>query len=503
MLKLILYLSFSGTTIITTTPNGSFDYLEYDNYAHVVEGEFITESADSVYLRVTEVWTGSSETGDELTLFIWSSTFLEQGEKALFIADSTGMLQCLGHAREGFYILIGNTSPNILTVDDLELLSRGDEPEFNKHESQITVRFPLSSEVIDITVAPTENGRRIISNYLPWNDLDPFGNICSGYTDMTELGMIPSEDDLYQGVQLGIFAGDVRKYSGGTYFIDLWPKYPCFASIQNMDNFHEYGSIPVYMFRIEMENEDYWSIGLPDEAIMVSAGRDFYLRGRQRWASEDTRRYLENFDLFFRTFASGGSGYSSRGTILRIDDMDRELNRPLLATMLEVLKDRPISGTLYFVESDDSEPELYSDCTISLYTPTFEIAATCDTTTMDALINDVTLSINDTGSAILEYDGRTFPQIHMNLGFPWSGVHPPIRQYTYAVFDYPGDGDYYLLLHFSSVRQSTYIDGADDMLISALIHYWIKDGIIEGKIYKLDRISFETEHIGTFSMSKI
>lgn len=502
MLLLIFLLSFFATTTITI-PAGEFDYLEYDHYAHVVEGEFITESADSVYLRVTEVWTGSSETGDVLTLAARSSTFLEQGEKALFIADSTGALRCFGLAREGFYDLVGNTSPNILTVDDLELLSLGDEPEFNKHESHINIRFPLSSEVIDITVAPTENGRRITSSYPLWNDLDPFGNICSGFANMTELGMIPSEDDLYQGVQLGIFAGDVRKYDGGIYFIDLWPKYPCFASIQNMDDFYEYGSIPVYMFRIEMDNEDYWSIGLPEEAIMVSAGRDFYLRGRQRYASEATRRYLDDFNLFFRTFASSGDPYSSRGTILRIDDMERELDRPLLVTMLEELKDRPISGALYFVESDDCEPELYSECTISLYTPSFEIAATCDTTTMDALINDVTLSFNDTGSAILEYNGRTFPQIHTNLGFPWSGNHPPIRQYTYAVFDYPGDGDYYLLLHFSSVRQSTYIDGADDMLISELIHHWIKDGIIEGKIYKLDSTSFEIGHVGTFSMSKI
>ena len=182
--------------------------------------------------------------------------------------------------------------------------------------------------------------------------------------------------------------------------------------------------------------------------------------------------------------------------------MDQELNRSLLVTMLEVLKDEPISGTLYFVESDDSEPEPYSDCTISLYTPTFEIAANCDTT-LDALNNDVTLSFNDTGSAILEYDGSTFPQIHMNLGFPWSGIHPPIRQFTYAVFDYPGDGACYLLLHFSSVRQDTYIDGADDMLISALIDYWLKDGTIEGKIYKLDRTSFETEQVGTLLMSKL
>ncbi len=398
--------------------------------------------------------------------------------------------------------MVGRTSPNILTVDDLNLLSRGDEPEFNMHESQITVRFPLSSEVIDITVAPTENGRRTTSSYPLWNDLDPFGNICSGYANMTEFGMMPSGEDLYRGIQLGSFAGDVQSYSYGTYYIDLWPKYPCFASVQNMDDFYEYGSIPVYMFRIEMDNEDYWPIGLPEEAYMVSAGRDFYLRGRQRYVSEDTRRYLDNFSLFFRAFASGGSSYSSRGIILKINDMDRALNRPLLTTMLEVLKDGPISGILYFSESDDSEPELYSECTINLYTPIFEIAATCDTT-HDALINEVTLSFNDTGSAILEYDGRTFPQIHTNLGFPWSGIHPPIRQYTYAVFDYPGDGDYYLLLHFSSVRQATYIDGADDMLISALIHHSIKDSIIEGKFFKLNRTIFETEQVGTFSMSKI
>lgn len=485
-----------------TIPTGAFDYLEYDHYAHVVEGMFITESADSVYLRVTEAWTGSSETGDELAFSTRFSTFLEQGQKALFIADSTGALLCFGPARDGFYILVGNTSPNILTVDDLELLSNGLGPEFNNHESYITVHFPFSSENIDIRVIPSEYGRRTRSSYSEWDNMDPFGAICSGNNYMTEFSMLPTGEDLYLGVQLGTFTGDVQKYTEGVYYIDVWPKYPCFGSIQSIEDFYEYGTVPFYVFKIEMENPDYWAIGLPDEAYMVSAGRDFHLKGRQRYVSEDTRRHLDDSSLFFRAFASGGSSYSSRSTLLRINDMDRESNRPLLAAMLEVLKDGPISGTLYFVESDDTEPEPYSDCTINLYTPNFEITAICDTT-LDAFIDDVTLSFSDTGTAILEYDGRTFPRIHLNQRFPWSNIYPSIRHYTYAVFDYPGDGDCYLLLHFSSVRQDTYIDGANDMLILALIDHWLKHDSIEGKIYKLDRTSFEMEQFGTFSMSRI
>ena len=502
MYILIFMLSLFRVTVISL-PAGSFDYGEYNLYAHVVEGEFISEWADSVRFRVTEVWTGSSEPGDELTLYTRFSTFLEQDDKALFMSDSTGALRCFGSAREGFYILAGNTSPNILTVDDLELLSNSVEPEFNKHESNITVHFPISSEEIDIRVIPEEYGRRTRSSYSEWDNLDPFGAICSGNNNyMTEFSMIPAGEDLYLGVQLGTFAGDVQKYSEGVYYIDVWPEYPCFGSIQSMEEFYEYGTVPVYVFRIEMENPDYWSIGLTDEAYLVSAGEDFYLRGRQRYVSEDTRGYLDNSSLFFRAFASGGSTYSSRSTLLMINDMDRELNRPLLATMLEELKDGPISGILYFVESDDTEPELYSDCTINLYTPIFEITAICDTT-IDALMNDAILSFNDTGSAILEYDGRSYTQIHRNLEFQWNNIYPRIRQYNYAVFNYPGDEDCYLLLHFSSLRQATYLDGADDMLVSGIIHHWLGYGNVDGIVYKLDRTNSETEQVGTFSMSRI
>ncbi len=90
----IFLLSLLSTPIHIPIPTSAFNYEEYDQLAHVVEGELISKWDDSLSFRVTEVWTGSYSLVVELTLSKRFRMNVVEGDEALFLVDSAGSLQC-------------------------------------------------------------------------------------------------------------------------------------------------------------------------------------------------------------------------------------------------------------------------------------------------------------------------------------------------------------------------------------------------------------------------
>ncbi len=475
---------------------GRFNYMNYDRLAHVVEGELILKQNDSLTVRVSRVWSGSSTVEEEITFInSYSFNYLEQGNTGLFMADSAGFLQSYGIPRDGFYILNRQSSPNILTYDDLYLLSHGEEPEFNNHESRITVHFPLSSEELEIKVVPTDSGRRIRSMIDVLDDAVPQGNICYASDHSTVFSMNLTDLDIHPRFQQCSFSGNVESFSNGIYYIDLWPENPCFASIESMIEYFEYGAVPVYCFRIEIDNADHWSIGLPEVPIMVSSGEKFYLRGRQIFVGSDPEWQSGVLDLCFSAFIS--HGHSARRTLLRIHDINPKLGCPYLADMLESLQYGALNGTLYYLESVDSEPIEYSDCTIDLYSPSFQIESNTNSGYTEDISGSV-LSFTETGQAILEFNGCSYYQILDDLDLPY----PYQSSYfmTNLVFENPFHENSYLILHFTNFSGPGHSVDAHKVLLSRIIHHWLKYGYIEGKLVNYNVSDGEIEDIGSFTI---
>lgn len=493
-MKLIFLSMILSSGIFVST--GRFNYMNYDRLAHVVEGELILKQIDSLTVRVTRVWSGSSTAEEEITFInSYSFNYLEQGNTGLFMVDSAGFLQSYGLPGDGFYILNRLSSPNILTYDDLYLLSHGEEPEFNNHESRITVHFPLSSEELEIKVVPTDSGRRTRSSIDVLDDAVPTGNMCYESDHSTVFSMNLTDLDIHPRFQRCSFSGNVESFSNGIYYIDLWPENPCFASIESMIEYFEYSAVPVYCFRIEIDNADHWTIGLPEVPFMVSSGEKFYLRGRQLFVGSNPEWQSGVLDLCFPAFSSGG--HSARRTLLRIHDINPELGCPYLADMLESLQYGALNGTLYYLESNDSEPIEYSECTIDLYSPSFQI----ETNTNSGYTEDISgsvLSFTETGQAILEFNGSSYSQILDDLDLP----HPYQSSYftTYVVFENPFHANSYLLLHFTNVGGAGHSVDAHNILLSRIIHIWLRDGCVEGNLIQYDIGDREIEELDSFTM---
>lgn len=490
---ILMLLHIIGTTIIMA-PTGCFDYEKYYQYEHVIEGTLVGYQDDSLTIEVTRVWSGMSEPGENLTFYHDYRVDIEDNGYGLFIADSSGRLSIHGLAREGFFILVGRSTPNILTVDDLQSLSNGEIPEFNQHQSAITLHFPLSSEEIEIIVIPNTDDRITISNFDRWNDCRAFGYISRGEDYLTEFSMSqPLDQFIFEPLS---FAGDIRKYDDEVYHIDLWPKYPAFGSTASMNDYYEFETIPVYTFRIELEEPDYWLIGLPEECYMISDGNEFYLRGRQKFVPRNYyQRGSDSFDLLFPAFTSSGGSSSSRNTLLRLENLERFPRKPLLMTMLEAVEHGDLHGSLYFVESGDSEPVFYSECTVSLSSPSFLIKAEMDSS-YSVNIDDSILSFTATGQAVLEYDGISCIQISDDLNLSDN----QIQMHNSAVFEYPDEDAYSLLLHFSSIHSYTNHAYESDLLVARVIHHWLRDGTITGVLYLVRADAGQREEIGSFTM---
>lgn len=481
---------------VIMAPTGRFDYENYHQHEHVIEGTVVDYQYDSLTVRVTRVWSGASEPGDRLTFYHEYTIEMEENQHGLFMADSSGKLSIHGLARDGFFVMVGRSSPNILTEDDLQSLSSGEVPEFNQHKSAITVHFPLSSEEIEITVSPSGADRVTETNFTRWDDRRVFGTIYNGSDYLTEFRMHRSTNDhLYDPLSL---AGDIRSFKNGVFYFDLWPKYPAFSSIASYNNYCESGWIPVYTFRIEVDNSDSWSIGLPDDAYLLSDGREFYLTGRQRFVSRPYyQRDSDSFDMLFPLFTSSGGRSSTRNTLLRLNDLNSDPRKPIVMTIIEALENGEINGSLYYVESRDSEPVLYSECTIDYCRLNYKIEAVADTlSSID--IDGSSLSFNKTGQALLEYNGVTYTQIE----YETNTYGNDIRIHNSALFDHPDDDTAALLLHFSSIPSYSNHANTSDFLIARMIDYSLLNDSIQGILYEVNLSDHEQREIATFTLEK-
>lgn len=490
---ILLLLYIIGMTVITA-PTGRFDYENYHQHEHVIEGTLVDYQYDSLTVRVSRVWSGASEPGDRLTFYHEYTIEMEENQQGLFLADSSGKLSIHGLAGDGFFTMVGRSSPNILTVEDLQSLSSGKVPEFNQHKSAITVHFPLSSEEIEITVSPSGTDRVTETNFTRWDDRRVFGTIYNGSAYLTEFGMHRSEgEDLYLSL-----AGEIRSFNNGVYYFDLWPKYPAFSSIASYTSYCESGVIPVYTFRIKLDDSDPWSIGLPDDAYLLSDGREFYLTGRQRFVSRPYyQRDSDSFDMLFPVFTSSGGRSSTRNTLLRLDDLSSEPRKPILMTIIEALENGEFNGSLYYVESRDSEPVFYSGCAIDYCLLSYKIETVPDTlSSID--IDGSSLSFNKTGQALLEYNGVTYTQIEYETN-PYGN---DIRIHNSALFDYPDDDSTALLLHFSSIPSYSNHANTSDFLIARLIDCSLLSDSIEGRLYEVNLSDDERREIATFTLEK-
>ncbi len=495
MLVILINLCSIGVLIIGAR-TGNFNYENYHELHHVVEGTLEDYQYDSLTVRVTKVWSGQAEVGDNLTFFHQYDVGMELNQLGLFIADSSSNLSIHGLLRDGYFIMVGRSSPNILTEDDLEALSSGELPEFNNHKSKIAVHFPLTTEVINLTVHFRDGKRVTETDFIDWDNRRVHGTLLNGSERITEFGMhLPGNEVLNHPLLL---SGEVRKYSGGIYYLDLWPKYPAFASIESYFEFIETGHVPIYAFKIELQNSDPWSIGLPEHAYLISDGSDFYMTGRQRIVSRPY--YLkdsDSFDMPFPLFTSGGRA-STRSTLLRLEDLSTTPRKPLLMTILSQLQDSNFDASLYFIESDDSEPVLYSGCTIGHSDLRYRMET--DVASLDSIgLDGSMLKFTVTGSALLEFNRSNYDQIHTESDI----FGDNIRGHNSALFNHPYDETKALLLHFSSI--SSYTNHADlsDFLIAQLIEHSILSDTIEGIAYEVNLSNYELQEITTFILNEL
>jgi hypothetical protein len=495
MKSLMLLLLLTGNTVIVLY-EGRFNYEEYDQQKYVVEGIVLSDHNDSLKVRVTRAWDSISEVGDTLTFFHDNRLDCEYGQPGLFMADSSGRFTIRGIPRDGFYIMVGRSTPNILTIDDLEDLSAGRDPEFNDHTSHITVHFPISSEEIEILVYPDGEDRITESDYDIWDGRNVYGEICRGPGYSSEFGMHKSDYDSPE--DLITFRGDTRKYDNGSYYLDLWPVYPAVGSTEAYEDYLEYGTTPVYVFAIKVGNLDLWPVGLPQESYLVADGRNFYVTGRYMFVPrEQPARSIEGPDMQFSAFSTlYGERYSSQKLLLRLDNLDTASGRPLLMTMLEALEDDEyIYASLSYKETADSGPVFYSECRLRLSPPSF----TMRTNPIESSAIDLSASVfsfDESGRAVLLYEDDSYAQIISDLDV----YNATIRPHNTALFENPEDDGSLLMFHFASIYHYSNHAELSDMLLARVIENLLWEGSLSGSIYRVSPVDAEKTEISTFSL---
>jgi hypothetical protein len=485
-----------GTTIIWP-PAGSFDYLNYAQLKHVVSGTIVSYSEDSLTVRVNRVWTGPSQTGNYLSFYRNFEVDLGESRQGLFMADSLGKLCSYGLERDGFYIMVGQSSPNIISYDILRALASGEEPQFNQHKSVLTVHFPLSSEEIVVNINPLGDERITDTEFPRWDGRRIYGTLCTGPVYLTEFGMHRSQDaEEYDPFSL---AGDVSSYHDNTYYLDLWPEYPTFSSIDTYNMYYEHGTIPLYTFSLEPDIEDGWPIGLPDDAYLLSDGRDFFLTGRQTIVSRIySQRNSNDFDMTYELFTTSGGTSSNRSTLLRLEGLNSEPLKPLLITILEAVEHGEIHGSLYSLEPSNSEPVFYSRCTLEFNSPRYSIEETGDVAGCD-FINGSFLSFTDTGRALLNCGDVTCTQIFDQM----NTYGPEIKIHNSALFSYPDDENLGLLLHISSISSYSNHAYLSDFLVARLIEQRLLNYDLDGVLYEVNLSTGAKRELTTFSLIRM
>ena len=488
MLKLSVLLLLFGSSIIVISP-GRFDYEEYGEYDLVIEAVVHECDNDSLTAEVLHTWTGPVDLEGLIGLSNRDRIRLSPGDSVLLMVDSTGVLSSYGHIEEGYYRMAPRSSPDILSVDDLSLLASGYTPEFNKHESLITVHFPISGEAASITVSPVDEGRRTTSNISYWDAAVPEGTIVNQRTSATKLVLYPDEDALNLN-NLVSFQGSVLRFERGTYFYDMWPLNPCLPSIDALEDYYLHDIVPTYVFRIETGDTDNWSIGLSDPAFLILDGSDFWITGRQLPVSHNpTWEDTLCFGAYF-----GGFPLSSRRTLLRLNLDNDDTGCPMIASILELAVQGDLTGELLYLESRNAEPVPYTDCRLSLLSPVFTLSTDVDSSLVPDF-DGCNLSFTCAGRGVISCSGKEYYQtprpaeLHQSLNRSLSSI-------TVAAFDYPLNGTGRLIFQFTN--SVTFADGHS--LIPRLVYGSLREDSLVGNVYLFEADSAETVNIGEFSM---
>ncbi|MFO8183314.1 MAG: hypothetical protein R6U39_04000 [Candidatus Aegiribacteria sp.] len=492
-----MFLHLIGTSVIAV-PTGRFNYQNYDLYEHVVEATLACKQDDSITVVVTRVLDGPADNGDSLTFSYDYRLGLEPDQNCLFIADTTDKLSIYGLIRDGYYIMVGRSSPNILTEDDLESLSSGEVPEFNDHSSEITVHFPLTSDEEDIRVR-LEDGRRITeSGFHLWDDVDVSGNICTGPGYSSVLEIYLSRE--YGGTEPITFSGDVRRYRDDKYYLDLWPVFPAVTSTEAFEDWQQHDIVPFYTFSIDVDQQDSWPAGLPEDAYLLSNGRDFYLTGRRMFVSRrDTEPAAdEDFQMKFCPYATTSSHYSTRKLILEIENIDNSPEKPLLMTMLEAVDDDGcLEASLYLQESDDAKLVFFSECTLSLCAPSFTMEP--DHEYSDEFnIDRCSITFDETGAVILDYRGHNYPQINHEVDLYIGNL----REEDCVIFEDPHDDDTVLLLYFTSLDDYIGDSELSEMLMTRVLDNMLWNGPIQAILYRFSLYIPESTEIAPVTLQR-
>ena len=483
---LILYLSLASTTVIMPH-TGLIDYRDYSDYQHVIEGHILQYEGDSLTIQVNRTWSGNALSGQEVKASCSFEIDLPDQSPGLFFVDSTGAVRAVGIARNGYYEMGVYSSPNILTIDELRVLSRGDTPVFNQHESIVTVHFPLSKEEVQLLVRPSGNTRIIQTDFPPWNGREIYGNINWGPEELTELGMHASEDpDLYDPLKL---SGDATSYCDGIYYLDLWPDYPAFPSIESYLEYCEYGTIPLYTFHLEMDPDDCASLGLPDEPYIFADGDKFYLTGEQG-TCRAVRRTSSRLELAFKTF---GSGYTEPTLVIQFDDFESYPRTPVLISMLEALQNGVLHASLNLMEYGSPEPAIRASCTFSEHELSWRASSV---STGD--IGEIILSFSRTASPILEYEGSTCCRLHQepgDFGYQFDSSNS-------VIFGYPEQQDRALILHFPIVTTRYSYNGLSGYLLTRMMGPPSQEFVPHAILYEVNLGNLNTREIGEISFHR-
>lgn len=479
--------------IMIREPIGSFNYQNYHQLAYVVEGTLVNYQYDSLTVIVNKVWTGNSQPGDRLTFSHDFELDLQINQQGLFMADSSKNLTIHGLIRDGFYRMIGFSSPNLLSVDDLEALSSGITPSFNQHISNVTVHFPLSDEEVNLHVTPSGTNRIAETDLSSWNTRTVIGSFGDHSDYTTVLGLFPSNEEELNTPFL--LAGDIQRYSNDVYFVDLWPKYPAFSSVASYDRYYEHGTIPIYTFQVEPNSSNPRLIDLPNEIYLLSDGEKFYLTGQHGITPQVG--ITEGFDILFPVFTSPQQRVASSHILFSFQNLSNSPGRPLLITILEALDEGELTAFLYYVKSDESTPEFYSKYTINFNSISYKIISE---TPASIDIDNSVISFTRAGESVLYHNGSSYTQI--NGPITVSNYGNNFRKHNSVLFEHPYDSSRAILLHFSSIYNYSSHYNTSDFLIARLIEASLQDEQIEGTLYEVDLSSDKITEITSFVLQK-
>ena len=497
----ILLILLLGDTYIRM-PAGHFDYTDFNGIHHVFEGEVISSGTDSIGFTVTRVWRGDLAPEQQIALFSDFPVHLEHGSRALVSADSTGELLCYGTKGNGFFIMSGRASPNVLTVDDLEQLSRGETPDFNEHVSIITLHFPLTGDTTQFRVVPGDRLRRAISGIDVWNGAYVLGNLFQGPRGSTEMVLYPSTAAFRDREALGTFSGEVNRYEEGVYYIDMWPMYPCYPSLRSVIEPSVSLTGPLYCFDVEFDNRFMWMFGMPDETFILSDGRGFHmLDGKGEFLSSSVMQ-RDGMGLAFNEMVFGTSGMDmglmpEGHVIFSFDEMTPGPHMPRLSWLIERCARGTITGTFALNTEAEAGPVTVSDFRVSLDSPEFQLQVP-DSASAAADLHGSFLVFLEDGSALIEHGGYQYSQENLQLRVP--RTHHTSYPFS-MVFGIPGSPDSYIALALPGLGHVWSGAGADRTVAAQLLGTCLAEGYFDCQLWSYHRLEDSYVRLGDCRLS--